>query len=94
MPKVNNESAEDTKATTDVQTNEAAGVVKEYYDEKAAESADRRSKGGEDVTISLTNKTMVEFTSDFGKWLKKGDRMEISDQALEIYTKKGVIKKL
>lgn len=93
MTKVNKESAEDNKVAAS-QTNEAAGIVKEYYDEKSAESAERRSKGGEDVTISLTNKTLVEFTSDFGKWLKKGDRMEISDQALEIYTKKGKIKKL
>lgn len=70
------------------------GLVQDWAKEKGAESAERRAKGGEDVTISLTNKTLVEFTADFGKFLKKGDTMEISDQALEIYTKKGVIKKL
>lgn len=94
MAREKNNSAEDVQDVKSAEVNEAAGIVKDYFEEKGAESAKRKSEGGELVTISLTNKTLVEFTEDFGKHLKKGDRMEISDQALEIYQKKGVIKKL
>lgn len=86
--------AKENQKNEAVEKNEAAGIVKEYFEEKGAESAENRRKGGDDVKISLTNRTLVEFTSDFGKHLKKGDRMEISDQALAIYEKKGVVKKL
>lgn len=75
-------------------TNEAAGVVKGWTEEKAAQSAENRYKGGEDVKTSLVNKVSVEFTKDFGKHLKKGDKMEVSEQAFDIYNAKGVIKKL
>ena len=89
MAKEQDASANDAKTQ-----NEAAGITAEYFAEQGAKSADNRSKGGEDVKLSLTNKTTVRFTKDFGKHLKKGDVMEISDQAVAIYMSKGVIEKL
>lgn len=86
-----NKKDQETEVVT---ANEAAGVTKEYFDEQAEKSRKNRANGGEDVKISLTNKTLVRFTKNFGKHLKKGDEMEISDQALAIYEKKGVIEKL
>jgi len=81
---------EETK-TEVIGKNEAAGITHAYFKEQAAKTAENRSKGGEDVKISLTNKTNVRFTKDFGKHLKEGDEMEISDMALAIYEKAGVL---
>jgi len=77
-----------------VQKNEAAGLTHEFYKEQAAKTVKNRQAGGEDVKISLTNKTLVRFTRDFGKHLKEGDEMEISDMALAVYEKAGVIEKI
>lgn len=85
----NNENTENQEVPQ-----EAKGLTQAYYEEQGAKSRDNRSKGGEDVKISLTNKTLVRFTKDFGKHLKKGDEMEISDMAFSIYEKAGVIEKL
>lgn len=76
------------------EVNEAAGVTKAYYEEQGEKSRKNRANGGEDVKISLTNKTLVRFTKDFGKHLKEGDEMEVSDMAFAIYQKAGVIEKV
>ena len=77
------------------ENNEAAGLAKEYFEDKGEKSRQNRVNGGNDVVISLTNKNDVKFTKDFGKHFKKGDTLEgISDAAFEIYNKKGVIEKL
>ncbi len=73
--------------------NSSAGVVKNFMEKKADESLENIRKGGSAVTVNLTNKTMVEFTQDFG-FFKKGHRQEVSDVALAIYEEKKVIKKL
>lgn len=73
---------------------EAKGLTNAYFEEQGAKSKANRANGGEDVKISLTNKTLVRFTKDFGKHLKKGDEMEISDMAFDVYNKAGVIEKL
>lgn len=86
-----------TKETHDavvIQKNEAAGLTHEFYKEQAAKSVQNRLKGGEDVKLSLTNKTPVRFTRDFGKHLKEGDEMEISDMALAVYEKASAIEKI
>jgi len=71
----------------------SAGAVKEYYDKKGAETLENYKKGGNPVTVNLTNKTLVEFTEDYGHF-KKGQSQEVSDVALAIYESKGVVKKL
>lgn len=82
---------EDKKAT--VATTEATSDVKEFYDKKGAQSLENIAKGGKPVEVNLTNKTLVEFTEDYGHFLK-GHTQEVSDVAFEIYNGKGVIKKL
>ena len=76
--------AYDAKVAKDAKNaDKSAGAVKEFYDKK----------GGTATTVNLTNKTLVEFTEDFG-YFKKGQSQEVSDVALSIYEGKGVIKKL
>lgn len=72
---------------------ESKGIVKDLYDEKGKQSTENRLKGGEDVVISLVNKTKVEFIKDFGQ-MKKGHVQEVSDVAFEIYDKQKAIKKV
>jgi len=79
---------------TEVKTENVGGLVRAYLNEQAAKTVENRQKGGEDVKISLTNKTLVRFTKDFGKHLKAGDEMELSDMAVAIYEKAGVIEKI
>lgn len=71
----------------------SAGAVKEFYDKKGAETLENYQKGGTAAIVNLTNKTLVEFTEDFG-FFKKGHKQEVSDVALAIYEGKNVIKKL
>lgn len=71
----------------------SAGATQAYYDKKGAETLENYRKGGNPVTVNLTNKTEVEFTEDFG-YFKKGAKQEVSDVALAIYESKGVVKKL
>jgi len=78
---------------TEVKTENVGGLVRDYLKEQAEKSIKNRQTGGEDVKISLTNKTPVRFTRDFGKHLKAGDEMELSDMAVAIYEKAGVIEK-
>lgn len=87
-----NKSAKETKAV-DENVAKAAGITKEYFDEQGAKSLENKRNGGEEVKVSLTNKTIVEFTEDFG-YFKKGHIQEVSDVALAIYEKKKVIKKV
>lgn len=79
----------------DDQANEAKekGVAKEYFETQGAKSKENKSNGGKEVEVSLTNKTSVRFTKDFG-FMKKGDVQEVSDVALAIYEGKKVIEKL
>jgi len=86
--------AKEQEKTEVIGKNEAAGVTQAYFKEQAAKTIENRKKGGEDVKISLTNKTAVRFVKDFGKHLKEGDEMEISDMALAVYEKAGVIEKI
>lgn len=85
-------SAKDVKEV-DANVKEAAGITKEYFDEQGQKSKENRSNGGEDVKISLTNKTLVKFTKDFG-FFKAGHVQEVSDAAFAIYDKKKVVEKL
>jgi len=71
----------------------SAGITKEFYDKKGAETLENYKKGGTAATVNLTNKTLVEFTKDFG-YFKKGQSQEVSDVALAIYESKEVVKKL
>jgi len=79
---------------TEVKTENVGGLVRDYLNEQAAKTVKNRQTGGEDVKISLTNKTLVRFTKDFGKHLHAGDEMELSDMAVAIYEKAGVIEKI
>ena len=74
-------------------TTEKKGVAKEYFETQGAKSKENKSSGGKEVEVSLTNKTAVRFTEDFG-FMKKGDVQEVSDVALAIYEGKKVIEKL
>lgn len=71
----------------------AAGKTEEWFQEQGAKSKQNLSQGGKEVEVNLINKTLVEFTENFG-FLKKGHVQEISDVAFAIYEKAGVIKKL
>ena len=71
----------------------SAGKTKEYFEEQGEKSKENRSKGGEDVKASLTNKTMVRFTKDHG-FFKKGHEQEVSDVALAIYEKAKAVEKI
>lgn len=71
----------------------AAGKTTEYFEEQGEKSLENRKAGGSDVTVSLTNKTLVRFTKDHG-YFKKGHEQEVSDVALAIYEKAKVIEKL
>lgn len=73
--------------------NKSVGSTKEFYDKKGAETLENYKKGGTATVVNLTNKTLVEFTEDFG-FFKKGHKQEVSDVALAIYEGKSVIKKL
>lgn len=77
-----------------VEKNEAAGIAQEKVQELADKSKENRKAGGSDVTVNLVNKTLVRFTKDFGKHIKKGDEMEVSDLALQIYTDKKSVEKI
>jgi len=89
--------AHDLKVAKDAKdakkNDKSAGATQEYYDKKGAETLENYSKGGKAATVDLVNKTLVEFTEDFG-YFKKGDSQEVSDVAFAIYSGKGVIKKL
>lgn len=102
------EAANNTSSTKDVKTSKvkskkdapepsdiaaAAGKTEEYFAEQGAKSKSNLSQGGKEVEVSLTNKTLVRFTKNFG-FLKKDHVQEISDVALAIYEKAGVIEKL
>ena len=80
------------KVTT---TSDVAGITAAYYKEQGAKSkkliADGKTEG---VTVSLTNTTEVRFIKDFGKHLKEGDELTVSDVAYAIYDKAGVIEKV
>lgn len=84
-----------SKAAKEIIADKASknSATKEFYDEKAQQTRENLSKGGEPVTVDLVNKTRVQFTKDFGH-IKKGHIQEVSDVAFGIYDKKGVIKKL
>lgn len=85
--------AKEAKNTQNTDTDKSAGATKEFYDKKGAETLENYKKGGTPVTVNLTNKTLIEFTEDFGHF-KKGQSQEVSDVALAIYESKSVIKKL
>lgn len=86
--------AHEAKVAKDAKsTDKSAGAVKEFYDKKGAETLENYKKGGNPATVNLTNKTLVEFTEDFG-FFKKGHTQEVSDVALAIYEGKSVVKKL
>lgn len=73
--------------------NPAAGATQEHFQEQGQKSKENRTNGGEDVKVSLTNKTKVRFTADFGH-MKKGHEQEVSDVALAIYEKAKVVEKI
>ena len=71
----------------------AKDPVKDHFEAKGKQSKENIANGGSPVIVSLVNKTLVRFTKDYG-FMKKGHEQEVSDTALEIYTKEGVIEKL
>lgn len=73
---------------------ETKNPVQKVLEQKGKQSAENIAKGGSAVKVSLTKKTLVEFTKDYGKHIKKGHVQEVSDLALEIYEKAGVVKKV
>lgn len=89
--------AHDAKVAKDAKdaskADKSAGATLEYYEKKGKETLENYSKGGKAATVDLTNKTLVEFTEDFG-YFKKGQSQEVSDVALAIYQDKKVVKKL
>lgn len=80
-------------AKDEAKADKSAGATKAFYDKKGAETLENFKKGGTAAVVNLTNKTLVEFTEDFG-FFKKGHKQEVSDVALAIYEGKSVIKKL
>ncbi len=89
------ETTETAKAEkgTEKAKDASAGKTKEYFEEQGEKSKKNRSQGGEDVKVSLTNKTLVRFKANHG-FFKKGHEQEVSDVALAIYEKAGVVEKL
>lgn len=83
--------AKEAKGTA--KTDKSAGAVQAFYNEQGAKTLENHQKRGNPVTVNLTNKTVIEFTEDFG-FFKKGDSQEVSDVALAIYEKAGVVNKL
>lgn len=60
--------------------------------ELAAKSAKNKQTGGKNVKLSLTKTEDVEIIKD-GKYLKKGTILKgVSEKAVLIYRKKGLIK--
>lgn len=67
--------------------------VKEVMQAKADQTVKNLQSGGKAVKISLTNTTNVVFTKDYG-FIKAGHKQKVSDLALEIYQKAGVVEKI
>ena len=63
----------------------------DFFDQKAAEA----KEAGEDQEIDLTSIIKVEVLKDFG-FLKKGDKMEISQSAFDTYqmSKDTIVKRI
>ena len=63
----------------------------DFFDEKAKEA----KESGEDQEIDLTSIIKVEVLKDFG-FLKKGDKMEISQSAFDTYqmSKDTIVKRI
>ena len=63
----------------------------DFFDQKAEEA----KESGEDQEIDLTSIIKVEVLKDFG-FLKKGDKMEISQSAFDTYqmSKDTIIKRI
>lgn len=68
-------------------------TVKSVLDKKAEQTVENLSKGGKPVKVNFTNTTEVVFTSDYG-YIKKGHKQKVSDLALEMYQKAGVVEKI
>ncbi len=81
------------KGKSTAKEDKSAGATQRYYDEQGAKTLKNHQKRVNPVTVDLTRKTLVEFTEDFG-FFKKGASQEVSDVALAIYEKAGVITKL
>lgn len=85
----NAKAAEDFK---DGKNKATQSAQKEVEKELAEKSAQNKQKGGKNVKLSLTNNEGVEVIKD-GKYLKKGTFLKnVSEKALLIYRKKGLIK--
>lgn len=63
----------------------------DFFDQKAEEA----KEAGEDQEIDLTSIIKVEVLKDFG-FLKKGDKMEISQSAFDTYqmSKDTIVKRI
>lgn len=72
---------------------EAKNLTQEYFEEKAAKSAENLAKGGKEVEIDLVSTIEGRITKDFG-FFKKGHVQHFSPAAFEIYDKKGVVEKV
>lgn len=79
-------------AKEDFKGKKAQSAQKEVEKELAEKSAENKQRGGKNVKLSLTNSEGVEVIKD-GKYLKKGTILKnVSEKALLIYRKKGLIK--
>jgi hypothetical protein len=88
--KAHEKSIKDAEKVTN---DKSAGATQEFYEKKGKETLENYKTGGSAATVNLTNKTLVEFTEDFG-YFKKGHKQEVSDVALAIYENAKVVKKL
>lgn len=68
-------------------------TVQTVLESKAEQTKKNLSQGGTAVKVSIVNTTEVIFTADYG-YMKKGHKQRVSDLALEMYQKAGVVERL
>lgn len=85
--------AKDSNAAEDFKDSKASGSAQKAVEKDlAAQSAENKAKGGKNEKLSLTEGQSVEIIKD-GKFLKKGTILHnVSEKAVLIYRKKGMIK--
>jgi len=85
--------AKDKLETTEA-VPQTGNIVEQYYDEKGEKSKENKANGGEFVEVRLDNMTAIKFDEGYGKHIKKGDILHVSDVALEIYQKNAKVTKV
>ena len=100
MSEVKDNSAEEVKETKKAKQpkneptaeviEKPAGATEAYFDSMGEKSQENKKNGGEEVKVSLTNKTLVRVKQDYG-FFKAGHVQEFSDVALAIHEKGGMV---